>query len=183
MAGLDWAGLLTLFVPSAQKVPVTLALNNTLFLSGETEYIPWQAALSSLSYFQLMFDRTEVYGPMQVSGGRGAALQWWQGSWCKSCRGGGTTLRPLLRAAWLMVEGQEGQRAGGRGLQKGRRGGRDEGRGVRRGGHRRSAGRWGMSTFRRHRTWAGLGRWPGLLLLWPWAPSSAQSSPWEVRPR
>uniref|UniRef100_A0A3Q2LAN4 Aminopeptidase n=1 Tax=Equus caballus TaxID=9796 RepID=A0A3Q2LAN4_HORSE len=50
---------------SAQKVPVTLALNNTLFLSGETEYIPWQAALSSLSYFQLMFDRTEVYGPMQ----------------------------------------------------------------------------------------------------------------------
>uniref|UniRef100_A0A9L0JUA4 Aminopeptidase n=1 Tax=Equus asinus TaxID=9793 RepID=A0A9L0JUA4_EQUAS len=50
---------------SAQKVPVTLALNNTLFLSGETEYIPWQAALSSLSYFQLMFDRTEVYSPMQ----------------------------------------------------------------------------------------------------------------------
>ncbi|XP_062947896.1 aminopeptidase N [Cynocephalus volans] len=50
---------------SAQKVPVTLALNNTLFLIQETEYMPWQAALSSLSYFELMFDRSEVYGPMK----------------------------------------------------------------------------------------------------------------------
>ncbi|XP_019495552.1 PREDICTED: aminopeptidase N [Hipposideros armiger] len=50
---------------SARKVPVTLALNNTLFLIKETEYMPWQAALSSLSYFKLMFDRSEVYGPMQ----------------------------------------------------------------------------------------------------------------------
>nr|XP_010592130.1 aminopeptidase N [Loxodonta africana] len=50
---------------SAQIVSVTLALNNTLFLIKEREYMPWQAALSSLSYFQLMFDRSEVYGPMQ----------------------------------------------------------------------------------------------------------------------
>lgn len=50
---------------SAQKVPVTLALDNTLFLNQETEYMPWQAALSSLSYFKLMFDRSEVYGPMK----------------------------------------------------------------------------------------------------------------------
>ena len=28
--------------------------------------MPWQAAISSLNYFKLMFDRTEVYGPMQV---------------------------------------------------------------------------------------------------------------------
>lgn len=27
--------------------------------------MPWQAALSSLSYFKLMFDRSEVYGPMK----------------------------------------------------------------------------------------------------------------------
>lgn len=47
-------------------VPVTLALNNTLFLKNEMEYMPWQAAVSSLNYFKLMFDRTEVYGPMQV---------------------------------------------------------------------------------------------------------------------
>ncbi|XP_069909348.1 aminopeptidase N isoform X1 [Oryctolagus cuniculus] len=50
---------------SAQKVPVTLALDNTLFLIRETEYMPWQAALSSLNYFKLMFDRSEVYGPMK----------------------------------------------------------------------------------------------------------------------
>ncbi|XP_008068818.1 aminopeptidase N [Carlito syrichta] len=50
---------------SAYKVPVTLALSNTLFLEQETEYMPWEAALSSLNYFKLMFDRSEVYGPMK----------------------------------------------------------------------------------------------------------------------
>nr|XP_012319279.1 aminopeptidase N [Aotus nancymaae] len=50
---------------SAYKVSVTLALNNTLFLIDETEYMPWEAALSSLNYFKLMFDRSEVYGPMK----------------------------------------------------------------------------------------------------------------------
>ncbi|XP_069322719.1 aminopeptidase N isoform X2 [Eulemur rufifrons] len=50
---------------SAQKVSVTLALNNTLFLIQEREYMPWQAALDSLNYFKLMFDRSEVYGPMK----------------------------------------------------------------------------------------------------------------------
>ncbi|XP_049639894.1 aminopeptidase N [Suncus etruscus] len=51
---------------SAGMVGVTLALDNTLFLSKEVEYMPWQAALDSLSYFKLMFDRTkEVYDPMK----------------------------------------------------------------------------------------------------------------------
>ncbi|KAB1257137.1 Aminopeptidase N [Camelus dromedarius] len=50
---------------NAHIVSVTLALNNTLFLNKETEYMPWQAALNSLSYFKLMFDRSEVYGPMK----------------------------------------------------------------------------------------------------------------------
>lgn len=50
---------------SARHVPITLALDNTLFLINETEYLPWQAALSSLSYFKLMFDGSEVYGSMQ----------------------------------------------------------------------------------------------------------------------
>lgn len=50
-------------------MPVTLALNSTLFLIGEREYMPWEAALSSLSYFRLMFDRSEVYGPMTVRRG------------------------------------------------------------------------------------------------------------------
>ncbi|NXI13533.1 AMPN Aminopeptidase, partial [Irena cyanogastra] len=48
----------------AKYVDVTLALNTTRFLRQETEYMPWQAALSSLQYFQLMFDRSEVFGAM-----------------------------------------------------------------------------------------------------------------------
>lgn len=48
----------------AQQVSVTLALNTTRFLSGETAYMPWQAALNNLQYFQLMFDRSEVFGAM-----------------------------------------------------------------------------------------------------------------------
>ncbi|EPQ19578.1 Aminopeptidase N [Myotis brandtii] len=50
---------------SARQVPVTLALGNTLFLINEKEYLPWQAAVSSLSYFKLMFEGSEVYGSMQ----------------------------------------------------------------------------------------------------------------------
>ncbi|NXO80655.1 AMPN Aminopeptidase, partial [Sitta europaea] len=48
----------------AKYVNVTLALNTTRFLSKEVEYMPWQAALSNLQYFQQMFDRSEVFGPM-----------------------------------------------------------------------------------------------------------------------
>ncbi|NWV33505.1 AMPN Aminopeptidase, partial [Grantiella picta] len=48
----------------AKYINVTLALSTTRFLSGETEYMPWQAALSNLQYFQQMFDRSEVFGPM-----------------------------------------------------------------------------------------------------------------------
>ncbi|XP_043845494.1 aminopeptidase N [Dromiciops gliroides] len=50
----------------AQYIQTTLALENTLFLIKEVEYMPWQAALSSLNYFKLMFDRTEVNGPMKA---------------------------------------------------------------------------------------------------------------------
>ncbi|NXJ83943.1 AMPN Aminopeptidase, partial [Trogon melanurus] len=48
----------------AKYVNVTLALNTTRFLSAETEYMPWQAAVNNLQYFQLMFDRSEVFGVM-----------------------------------------------------------------------------------------------------------------------
>ncbi|XP_068266131.1 aminopeptidase N [Nyctibius grandis] len=48
----------------AKYVNVTLALSTTRFLSQETEYMPWQAALNNLHYFQLMFDRSEVFGAM-----------------------------------------------------------------------------------------------------------------------
>lgn len=44
----------------------TLALRTTKFLHKEVEYMPWQTASRNLDYFFLMFDRSEVYGPMQV---------------------------------------------------------------------------------------------------------------------
>ncbi|KAM4602441.1 aminopeptidase Ey-like [Polymixia lowei] len=50
----------------AKLVSTTLALRTTLFLFNETEYMPWQTASRNLDYFFLMFDRSEVYGPMQA---------------------------------------------------------------------------------------------------------------------
>ncbi|KAG8575331.1 hypothetical protein GDO81_009524 [Engystomops pustulosus] len=50
----------------AEIINTTRALDTTTFLSKEVEYMPWQAALSSLSYHIQMFDRTEVYGPMKA---------------------------------------------------------------------------------------------------------------------
>ncbi|XP_056137170.1 alanyl (membrane) aminopeptidase-like b [Lampris incognitus] len=50
----------------AKLVDVRLALNSTRFLYNETEYIPWESAMTNLNYFVLMFDRSEVYGPMRT---------------------------------------------------------------------------------------------------------------------
>ncbi|XP_026071988.1 aminopeptidase N-like [Carassius auratus] len=49
----------------AQIISITLALRTTEYLYEEKEYIPWESAISNLQYFFLMFDRTEVYGPLQ----------------------------------------------------------------------------------------------------------------------
>ncbi|MCJ8733359.1 hypothetical protein PDJAM_G00222310 [Pangasius djambal] len=49
----------------AKYINVTLALSTTKYLINDTEYIPWESALKNLGYFILMFDRSEVYGPMQ----------------------------------------------------------------------------------------------------------------------
>uniref|UniRef100_A0A669BKB4 Aminopeptidase n=1 Tax=Oreochromis niloticus TaxID=8128 RepID=A0A669BKB4_ORENI len=49
----------------AKIVSTTLALSTTRFLNTELEYMPWQTATRNLDYFVLMFDRSEVYGPMQ----------------------------------------------------------------------------------------------------------------------
>lgn len=45
---------------------MVLALNTTRFLRKERAYLPWESAVRNLEYFLLMFDRSEVYGPMQV---------------------------------------------------------------------------------------------------------------------
>ncbi|XP_040270073.1 aminopeptidase N-like [Bufo bufo] len=50
----------------AQIISTTRALETTKFLSKDVEYMPWQAAVSSLSYFTQMFDRSDVYGPMKT---------------------------------------------------------------------------------------------------------------------
>nr|XP_019935919.1 PREDICTED: aminopeptidase Ey-like isoform X1 [Paralichthys olivaceus] len=50
----------------ANIVNANLALRTTTFLSKEVEYVPWEAARRNLNYFFLMFDRSEVYGPMQA---------------------------------------------------------------------------------------------------------------------
>lgn len=50
----------------AKIVDTTLALRTTVFLDKEVEYMPWETARSNLNYFYLMFDRSEVYGPMQA---------------------------------------------------------------------------------------------------------------------
>uniref|UniRef100_A0A3B4TYX3 Aminopeptidase n=1 Tax=Seriola dumerili TaxID=41447 RepID=A0A3B4TYX3_SERDU len=50
----------------AKTVNTTLALRTTKFLHKEVEYMPWQTARRNLDYFYLMFDRSEVYGPMQA---------------------------------------------------------------------------------------------------------------------
>ncbi|XP_008283094.1 aminopeptidase N-like [Stegastes partitus] len=50
----------------ARIVDVTLALRTTKFLDKEVEYMPWETTTRNLNYFYLMFDRSEVYGPMQA---------------------------------------------------------------------------------------------------------------------
>uniref|UniRef100_G3PPF5 Aminopeptidase n=1 Tax=Gasterosteus aculeatus aculeatus TaxID=481459 RepID=G3PPF5_GASAC len=50
----------------ARIVSTTLALRTTKYLNKEVAYMPWETAERSLSYFFLMFDRSEVYGPMNT---------------------------------------------------------------------------------------------------------------------
>lgn len=89
-----WGGDTALAPDRAKYVSVTLALDTTRFLGQEREYMPWQAALSNLQYFQQMFDRSEVFGPMSVSGatpragGEGPGLPpQWCGGCCRSVTG------------------------------------------------------------------------------------------------
>lgn len=50
----------------AKIIPTVWALKTTTYLNKELEYMPWASALNNLDFFSLMFDRSEVYGPMQV---------------------------------------------------------------------------------------------------------------------
>ncbi|CAL8350993.1 unnamed protein product [Merluccius merluccius] len=50
----------------AKVINTTLALRITSYLSNERDYIPWNSALNNLNYYILMFDRSDVYGPLQA---------------------------------------------------------------------------------------------------------------------
>ncbi|KAI1889463.1 hypothetical protein AGOR_G00163130 [Albula goreensis] len=50
----------------SKMINITLALRTTEYLSHEREHMPWESAIDNLNYFFLMFDRSEVYGPMQA---------------------------------------------------------------------------------------------------------------------
>ncbi|KAK5868074.1 hypothetical protein PBY51_012519 [Eleginops maclovinus] len=49
----------------AKIIPTVMALKTTKYLNLERDYMPWKSALNNLDFFYLMFDRSEVYGPMQ----------------------------------------------------------------------------------------------------------------------
>ncbi|KAM9376141.1 aminopeptidase Ey-like [Pholidichthys leucotaenia] len=49
----------------AEIIDTVMALRTTTYLNNERDYMPWQSALNNLDYFFLMFDRSEVLGPMQ----------------------------------------------------------------------------------------------------------------------
>ncbi|XP_051808617.1 aminopeptidase N-like [Acanthochromis polyacanthus] len=49
----------------AKIIQTVEALKTTTYLSKERAYMPWASAINNLDYFYLMFDRSEVYEPMQ----------------------------------------------------------------------------------------------------------------------
>ncbi|KAJ8417589.1 hypothetical protein AAFF_G00224320 [Aldrovandia affinis] len=50
----------------AKIINITLALGTTKYLYRETEFMPWESVVSNINYLFFIFDRTEVYGPMQA---------------------------------------------------------------------------------------------------------------------
>ncbi|KAM9754213.1 aminopeptidase N-like isoform 2-T2 [Menidia menidia] len=49
----------------ARIISTSMALSTTKYLHNEREFMPWESAIDNLDFFYLMFDRSEVYGPMQ----------------------------------------------------------------------------------------------------------------------
>lgn len=103
-----WGADATLTSYRAKYINVTLALSTTRFLSQETAYMPWEAALNNLHYFQLMFDRSEVFGVMTVSSATcpAPALQWvlrLGRAPCWGDGGEGLDLHPELGRGLLLV--------------------------------------------------------------------------------
>lgn len=47
-------------------LPYTTALEVTAYLPGETQYVPWAAALDNLSYIRDMLRHTAAFGAFKV---------------------------------------------------------------------------------------------------------------------
>ncbi|KAJ8281245.1 hypothetical protein GJAV_G00065250 [Gymnothorax javanicus] len=54
------------FLTDRKYVNITLALSTTKYLLKDTEYFPWETARINLEPLMFMFERTEVYGPIQA---------------------------------------------------------------------------------------------------------------------
>ena len=50
----------------AGELSQTIALDITLYLVKETEYVPWKVATSALRYLDVMLCKTGAYGSFQV---------------------------------------------------------------------------------------------------------------------
>lgn len=46
---------------------MAIALNTTNYLKSERDYIPWEAALTQLSFVSSMLERHPLYGSFSVS--------------------------------------------------------------------------------------------------------------------
>ena len=51
---------------SAGYVDVLLGYQATQYLANETEYVPWQAAITNLEYVDRMFVKSSGYGALKV---------------------------------------------------------------------------------------------------------------------
>ncbi len=50
----------------AGELSQAIALDITLYLSNETDYVPWQAAINALGYLEDMLSKTGAFGSFQV---------------------------------------------------------------------------------------------------------------------
>lgn len=69
-----------LFLPHAGQLNYTVAFKIFSYLEKEKKYLPWKAAIGSLSYVRSMFRLTGAYGALQVSGAGG-----WRHAMSEAC--------------------------------------------------------------------------------------------------
>nr|XP_032809140.1 aminopeptidase Ey-like [Petromyzon marinus] len=56
----------TFSLATAAKVAIEKALETTVYLENEDEYVPWRTALNNLGYINEMFSTSKYYGSIQA---------------------------------------------------------------------------------------------------------------------